>query len=136
MRTHAARCTALVLFALGVAVPPAALLAQDEVADARYDAASAWVNLVMIDGDYEAAAEQVDAAVAAQLGAAQLETAVSQLESQLGTLRSLEPKEQAMERGYHKVVFDGVFDAGTFDVQVFMADDHSVAGFFVRPPGG
>jgi hypothetical protein len=49
-------------------------------------------------------------------------------------LKSLEPKEQRIEQGLNLVVLTGVFDAGTFDVQVYMGDDHAVAGFFVRPP--
>jgi hypothetical protein len=67
--------------------------------------------------------------------AAVLEDAWAQLGPQLGDLVSLEPLDQSMEQGLHMVVFEGVFDAGTFDVQVFIGDEFGVAGFFVRPPG-
>jgi hypothetical protein len=123
----------LALLAL-ITVPDTVLAQDDAVAGARYDAATAWVNLLK-DAEFEKAGEQVNAAVAAQLGATQLEAAWGQLGAQLGELESLEPKEQGMEQGYHVVVLKGVFGAGTFDVQVVMADDHTVAGFFVRPPG-
>ena len=38
-----------------------------------------------------------------------------------------------MRLSWQMVVMVGVFAAGAFDVQVAMADDHSVAGFFIRP---
>jgi len=117
-----------------IAVPDTVLAQDDAVVGARYDAARAWVNLLN-GGEFERAGEQVNAAVAAQLGATQLETVWAQLGAQLGELESLEPKVQRMEQGYHVVVLEGVFGAGTFDVQVVMADDHAVAGFFIRPPG-
>jgi hypothetical protein len=117
-----------------IAVPDTVLAQDDAVVGARYDAARAWVDLLNA-GEFEKAGGQVNAAVAAQLGAAQLETVWAQLGAQLGELESLEPKEQRMEQGYHVVVLKGVFGAGTFDVQVVMADDHTVAGFFIRPPG-
>jgi hypothetical protein len=123
----------LALLAL-IAIPDTVLAQDDAVVGARYDAARAWVNLLN-DGEFEKAGEQVNAAVAAQLGATQLETVWAQLGAQLGELELLEPKEQRMEQGYHVVVLKGVFGAGTFDVQVVMADDHTVAGFFIRPPG-
>ncbi len=107
----------------------------EEAADALYDAAIAWVNLVF-SGEFEPAAEQAHPAVAAQLDAAALERALAQLGPQLGALVSLEPKERSISQGLNLVVLTGVFDAGTFDVQVYMGDDHTVAGFFVRPPAG
>ena len=39
-----------------------------------------------------------------------------------------------MDQGLNVVVLKGVFQNATFDVQVYMSDDHEVAGFFVRPP--
>lgn len=39
----------------------------------------------------------------------------------------------AMAQGFHQVVLTSVFANGTFDLQVYMADDHTVAGFFLRP---
>ena len=100
---------------------------------ARYGAAIAWVNLIAA-GDFEEAGEQVNEAVAAQLGSEQLEQAWGQLSPQLGAMESLGPKSQSMEQAFHLVVLKGVFANGTFDVQVYMADDHSVVGFFIRPP--
>lgn len=126
------------LVALAFLVPaaiPANLLAQEAAVAARYEAAVAWVNLVVVEGEFERAAEQAHEAVAAQMNAAALEGAWAQLGPQLGELSSLEPKEQSLEQGLNLVVLTGVFSAGTFDVQVYMGDDHSVAGFFVRPPG-
>ncbi len=73
--------------------------------------------------------------MAAHLTAAVLESGWAQLGPQLGELRSLEPKEQRSEQGLNAVVLTGAFAAGTFDVLVYMGDDHSVAGFFVVPPG-
>lgn len=102
---------------------------------ALFEAATAWLSLVM-GGEYEEAAAQAHEAVAAQMDAATLEGAWAQLGPQLGELISLEPKEQSLEQGLNLVVLTGVFSAGTFDVQVYMGDDHTVAGFFVRPPGG
>ena len=90
----------------------------------------------MVDGEFEEAAKQAHPAVAAQMTAAALEGAWAQLGPQLGELSSLEPQEQSLEQGMNLVVLTGVFSAGTFDVQVYMDDDHAVAGFFVRPPGG
>ncbi|MDH3271974.1 MAG: DUF3887 domain-containing protein [Gemmatimonadota bacterium] len=130
-----ARCAASVAIAFLFAAPLALAAQEDEAAEARYAAAMEWINLVMTEGDYEAAADKVNGAVAAQLGAAQLEAAAGQLSGQLGALLSLEPQRQGMEQGFYEVVMTGVFDAGTFDVQVFLADDHTVAGFFVRPVG-
>jgi hypothetical protein len=120
---------------LVLAVVPSGLVAQErDVDSARYDAAIAWVKLVVVAGEFEKAAAQAHEAVAAQMTAAALEGAWAQLGPQLGDLKSLEPKEQRIEQGLNLVVLTGVFDAGTFDVQVFMGDDHAVAGFFVRPP--
>jgi hypothetical protein len=114
---------------------PSGLFAQEQdVESARYEAAITWVNLVVVEGEFEKAAAQAHEAVAAQMTAATLEGAWAQLGPQLGELKSLEPKEQRIEQGLNLVVLTGVFDAGTFDVQVYMGDDHAVAGFFVRPP--
>jgi hypothetical protein len=125
----------LVLSALlSVSMLPLGVRAQD-AAEARYAAAIAWANLVMVEEDFEAAARQADPAVAAQLTAEVLEQAWAQLSAQLGALTSLEPQDQSIVQGYHFVVLTGVFAAGTFNVQVVMSDDASVAGFFVRPPG-
>jgi CubicO group peptidase (beta-lactamase class C family) len=113
-------------------------LAEPEVPDEageedRYRAALAWVDLI-VAGEYAEAADQVNPAVAAQLDAARLESAWNQLAPQLGPLRSLEPKDQLLQQGFYVVVLTGTFEAGNFDVQVVLADDHTVAGFFVRPP--
>ena len=128
-----ARFTGPIAIAFLFAAPFAAAAQDDTAVEARYAAAMEWVNLVMTEGDYAAAAAKVNAAVAAQLGAAELEAAAGQLSGQLGALQSLEPQRQGMEQGFHEVVMTGVFDAGTFNVQVFLADDHTVAGFFIRP---
>jgi hypothetical protein len=121
---------------LAMCALPFGLQAQDASAsEARYEAAIAWVNLVVVDHDFEAAADRAHEAVAAQMTAAVLEQAWAQLGPQLGALVSLEPQSQDMVQGLNLVVLTGVFAAGTFDVQVFMGDDHAVAGFFVRPPG-
>ena len=114
---------------------PGSLRAQDDAAVAgRYDAAIAWINLV-VAGEFEEAAAQANDAVAAQMTAGVLEDGWGQLAPQLGDLGSLEPQDQGMVQGFHEVIMTGVFNAGTFDVRVIMADDHSVAGFFVTPPG-
>jgi CubicO group peptidase (beta-lactamase class C family) len=118
-----------------VPLTPAPEPLDDEAVDALYEAAIAWVNLVF-DDRFAAAAEQAHPAVAAQLTADALEQAMAQLGPQLGALRSLEPKERSISQGLNLVVLTGVFEAGTCDVQVYMGDDHTVAGFFVRPPGG
>ena len=117
------------------AAPAAQEPAEPAVVAARYEAAIAWVNLG-VEGKFEEAAEQAHPAVAAQMTAAVVEGGWAQIGSQFGELRSLEPKEQSLDQGFNLVVLTGVFDEGTFDVQVYMGDDHSVAGFFVRPPGG
>jgi hypothetical protein len=88
----------------------------------------------MVEEDFQAAAAQADPAVAGQLTAAVLEDAWVQLHEQLGDLRSLAPKAQETAQGYHIVSLAGDFDAGQFDVQVVMNDDHGVAGFFLLPP--
>ncbi len=106
-----------------------------EAVEGLYEAAIAWVTLVT-QGEFSAAAAQAYPVVAAQLDAAALERAWGQLGPQLGELRSLAGKEQSVTQGLNLVVLTGVFANGTFDVQVYMGDDHSVAGFFVRPPGG
>jgi hypothetical protein len=127
------------LFALALLLAPAlptGLLAQeDDAAEARYAAAAEWVKLVLVEKEFEKAAAQAHETVAAQLTAEVLQGASAQLGPQLGELESLEPREQSMQQGLHLVVMTGVFANGTFDVQVFMGDDHRVAGFFVRPPG-
>lgn len=132
------RYRALILFASFVASAlPVDLHGQDASAvEARYAAAISWVNLVVVDHDFEAAARQAHPTVASQMTASVLAQAWDQLGPQLGALASLEPQDQSMEQGFHLVVLTGEFAAGTFDVQVFMGDDHTVAGFFVRPPGG
>lgn len=130
----------LSLFALALLLATATPLdlraQEDDAVQARYDAAAEWVKLLVVENDFEKAAAQAHETVAAQLTAATLEGAWAQLGPQVGELESLEPKEQSMQQGFHMVVMTGVFTNGTFDVQVFMGDDHSVAGFFVRPPGG
>ena len=123
------RTNAFAAFALLLASVPGGLLAQEAEA-ARYEAAIAWVHLVVVEGDFEKAVAQ-----APQWTAADLEGAWAQVGPQVGELKSLEPKEQRLDQGMNLVVLTGVFDAGTFDVQVYMGDDHAVAGFFVRPPG-
>ena len=122
----------LMLFIL-IAIPGSLRAQDDAVVTARYDAAIEWVNLVF-DGEFSEAAGRANEAVAAQMTADMLEQALGQLSPQLGSLNSLEPKRQGTEQGFHQVVLTGVFANGTFDVQVYMANDHTVAGFFVRPP--
>lgn len=106
-----------------------------DAATARYEAAIAWANLVLVDNDFEAAAQQANEAAAAQITAAVLQKASVQLYEQLGALQSLEPKDQTMSQGFRVVILTGVFETGTANVQVFMADDHSIAGFSVRSEG-
>ncbi len=117
-----------------VPLTPAPVAPGQEVVAARYEAAIAWVNLV-VEGEFEQAAEQAHEAVAAQMSAEVLEDAWAQLGPQLGELTSLEPREQSLDQGLNLVVLTGVFSTGTFDVQVYMDDDHAIGGFFVRPPG-
>ena len=131
MRTRSVSSLLPLVAALAVGAP---LAAQDAAADARYQAAIEWVRLVVVEGDYEAAAAQAHPMVAAQMTGEVIENAWRQVAVQVGALGSLEPKEQRMEQGLNLVVLTGEFDAGTFDVQVFMNDEHQVAGFFVRPP--
>lgn len=118
----------------------ASLSAQDSpevsaAADARYEAAIEWVRQVVVEGDYETAAAQADPAVASQMTASVLRDAWVPIGAQVGPLDSLEPQAQRMEEGFHLVILTGEFAAGTFDVQVYMNDEHQVAGFFIRPPG-
>ena len=112
----------------------APLAAQDAAADARYQAAIEWVRLVVVEGDYAAAAAQAHPMVAAQMTGAVIEEAWRPVAAQVGALESLEPKDQRMEQGLNLVILTGEFSAGTFEVLVFMNDEHQVAGFFVRPP--
>ncbi len=121
------------LFAL-IAIP-GSLRAQDDDAavTARYEAALEWWNWIR-DGEWEKAAARVNSAVAAQMGAAEIESAVTQVRAQVGDLISLEPKRQEMVQGFHVVIHTAVYTSGTYDAQVFMADDHTVVGFFLRPP--
>ena len=100
---------------------------------ARYEAAITWINY-LDEGEFEEAATRAHPAVAAQLGASQLQEAWDGLAVQLGALVSLESKSQSMDQGLNVVVLKGVFQNATLDVQVYMSDDHEVAGFFVRPP--
>jgi hypothetical protein len=131
----------LPLLALLLAFPAATPLsaqssAQDSAAaEARDAAAIEWVRLVVVDGDYEAAAALAHPDVASQMTASVLRSAWAQLGPQLGALASLEPQAQGMEQGFQLVVLTGDFAAGTFDVLVYMNEQHQVAGFFVRPPG-
>jgi hypothetical protein len=126
-------CATLALIVL--IVVPGGLRAQGDAAvAARYDAAIAWINLV-VAGEFEEAAAQANDAVADQMTTGVLEDGWGQLAPQLGDLGSLEPQDQGMLQGFHEVIMTGVFAAGTFDVRVIMADDHTVAGFFVTPPG-
>ena len=90
---------------------------------------------MIVAGDFSEAAAQANEAVADQMNAGVLEDGWGQLAPQLGVLSSLEPQDQGMLEGFHEVIMTGVFEAGTFDVRVIMADDHTVAGFFVTPPG-
>ena len=125
-------CATFALFAL-IAMP-GSLRAQDDAAvTARYEAALEWWNWIR-DGEWEKAAARVNSAVAAQMGAAEIESAVTQVRAQVGDLISLEPKRQEMQQGFHVVIHTAVYTSGTYDAQVFMADDHTVAGFFLRPP--
>ena len=39
-----------------------------------------------------------------------------------------------MQEGFHVVMLTSVFADGTFDLQIVMADDLTVARFFLRPP--
>ena len=129
------------LLALLLALPAASPLAAQSsapdsvAAEARDVAAIDWVRLVVVEGDYEAAAAQAHPAVASQMTASALRSAMAQLGPQLGALDSLEPQAQRMEQGLHLVILTGGFAAGTFDVLVYMNEEHQVAGFFVRPPG-
>ena len=130
MPSRAALPAALLALAM---LPPGLGAQEDPEVEARYVAATAWVHLVAA-GEFKKAAEQVNEAVSAQLGATQLEAAWAQLGPQLGELNSLEPKTQVLQQGYHVVILEGLFAAGTFDVQVVMGEDQTVSGFFVRPP--
>jgi len=101
---------------------------------AFYDAATSWVNLVMLDGDFEAAAAEADPAVAGQLTAQVLEDTWMQLRGQLGALETLTPKSQEVSSGYHIVTLAGTFAQTLLDVRVVMNDDRKVGGFFLLPP--
>jgi hypothetical protein len=60
------RCTFVVLLVL--AAMPSGLFAQEQdVESARYEAAITWVNLVVVEGEFEKAAAQAHEAVAAQM---------------------------------------------------------------------
>ncbi len=126
-------CATLALFAL--IVIPGSLRAQDDAAvTARYEAALEWWNWIR-SGEFEKAAERLHPlAIAQGENAAQLEQAVAQVAAQVGDLISLEPKRQEMVEGLHLVIHTAVYTSGTYDAQVFMGDDHAVAGFFLRPP--
>ena len=131
------RKTLTLLAVVGVPLlAPAALAAQDpEAAEARYEAAIEWVNLLVVDEDYEAAAARAHPSVTDRMTASALEQAWTQLRSQVGDLISLEPRTQAMQQGMFLVVLTGAWEeVEATDVQVFMGEDHRVAGFFVRPP--
>ena len=39
-----------------------------------------------------------------------------------------------MQESFHVVILTSAFADGTFDLQIVMANDHTVAGFFLRPP--
>lgn len=128
----------LILSAI-LAVPlliPSAIDAQDpEATEARYEAAVEWINLVVAEEDYEAAAARAHPSVADRMTPSALQEAWTQLQSQLGGLVSLEPRTQAMQQGLYLIVLSGVWEeVEETDVQVFMGEDHRVAGFFVRPP--
>jgi hypothetical protein len=105
-----------------------------DVDQVYYDAATAWVNLVMLDGDFEAAAAEADPAVAGQLTAQVLEDTWLQLRGQLGALETLVPKSQEISSGYHIVTLAGQFAQTLLDVRVVMNDDRKVGGFFLMPP--
>ncbi len=126
-------CATFALFAL-IAMP-GNLRAQDDAAvTARYEAALEWWNWIR-DGEFEKAAERLNQVAIAQGGnAAMIEQAVAQVAAQVGDLISLEPKRQEMQQGFHVVIMTAVYTNGTFDAQVVMADDHTVAGFFLLPP--
>lgn len=127
--------TILAILAVPLAIPPALDAQDSEPAEARYEAAIDWVNLVVVDEDFEAAAARAHPSVADRMTPSALEEAWTQLRPQLGDLVSLEPRTQAMQQGLFLVVLTGVWDAvEDTDVQVFMGEDHRVAGFFVRPP--
>lgn len=123
------------LFPLLAVLANGAPLAAQDPAAARDDAAIQWVRLVVVAGDYEAAAAQAHPMVAAQMTGAVIENAWRPVHEQVGALQSLEPKDQRMEQGLHLVILAGAFANGMFDVLVFMNDEHQIAGFFVRPPG-
>jgi hypothetical protein len=99
-----------------------------------YDAATSWVNLVMLENDFEAAAAEVDPAVAGQLTAQVLQDTWLQLRGQLGALETLAAKSQEISSGYHIVTLAGTFAQTALDVRVVMNDDRKVGGFFLMPP--
>ena len=125
------RYATFALFAL-ISIP-GSLRAQDDAATtARYDAAIEWMTWIE-DSEFEKAAAQVNESVAAQMTPASLEQTWGEFSPRLGSLLSLEPKGQGMERGFHQVILTGVFANRTVDVTVYMAADHTVTDFSVTP---
>ncbi len=103
---------------------------EEAAAAARYEAAIEWINSIN-DGEYGKAAEQLIRRRG--LNAVTLAQAWTRSTAQAGALSSLEPNRQEIREGLHRVILEGVFTNGTWDLEVIMTDDHTVAGFRFRP---
>ena len=103
---------------------------EEAAAAARYEVAIEWIELIK-DGEVEKAAEQLIRRRG--LNAVTLAQSWTRGPATYGTMSSLEPKHQEMQDGVHRVILDGVFTNGTYDLEVNMLDDHRVLGFRFRP---
>ncbi len=106
---------------------------EEAAAAARYEVAIEWVNLIK-DGEVEKAAERLIRRRG--LNAVTLAQSWTRGPATYGTMSSLEPKRQEMQDGLHRVILEGLFTDGAWDLEVVMTDDHMVPGyrFYPRTP--
>ena len=119
----------LTLFVL-VAVSGSCRDPEEAAEAARYEAAIEWINLIK-DGEADKAAERLIRLRG--LNVVALVHSWNRGPARYGAMSSLEPKRQEVHDGIHRVILEGVFTNGTYDLEVMMMDDHTVAGYAFRP---
>ena len=124
------RTRATLTFFVLIAVSSSCRDPEEAAAAARYEVAIEWISSIK-DGEYEKAAEQLIRRRG--LNAVTLAQSWTRGPAQDGTMSALEPNRQEMREGLHRVILEGVFTNGTWDLEVIMTDDHTVAGFRFRP---
>lgn len=128
------RWSGLVLLALGMALTPQMVAAQEN--DGLEKKAAEWLAFLQA-GQFDSAAVRVSPVARGSMGAEQLAMIWPQILERFGELEKTAPLNRTEQGGYVVIQLLGTFAKGAQTIRLAFDKDGLVAGFFVQdPPGG